>query len=360
MKLFKWSLPLLVMLLGGCGITETGKIDYKSSGQKTTPLVVPPDLTQLSKDTRYAIVNGSVSASTAQTTAELPKSAIELGTVGVNGIRMERQGNQRWLVVNQPAESTWSALRKFWQDNGFVLATDDKPLGIMETEWAENRAKIPQDGLRKLLGSVIDRFYSTAERDKFRTRIEINAQGETEVYVSHRGVIEVYTEERSGQTIWQPRPTDPELETEFLRRIMLSLGSTEPQAKAAVEAATPAALSTLVTQDGMQVLAIAEKFDRAWRRVGLALDRSGFTVEDRDRSKGLYQVRYVPVPDPKNEPGFFKKLFTSKKESQPQKFQVVVQSSQDGAVVSVRDASGAPDQTDSATGILKVLLQETR
>ena len=359
MKLFKWSLLLLVMVLGGCGITETGKIDYKS-GQKTTPLVIPPDLTQLSKETRYAVVNGSVSASNAQAAPDVSQSAIELGTAGSSGIRMERQGNQRWLVINQPTDAIWNTLRKFWVDTGFVLATDNKPLGIMETEWAENRAKIPMDGLRKLFGGMIDSIYSTSERDKFRTRIEINAQGETEVYVSHRGVIEVYTEERSGQTIWQPRPTDPELETEFLRRIMLSLGSTEPQAKAAVEAATPAALSTLVTQDGIQVLAIAENFDRAWRRVGLALDRSGFTVEDRDRSKGLYQVRYVPVPDPKNEPGFFKKLFTSKKESQPQKFQVVVQSSQDGAVVSVRDAGGAPDQTDSATGILKVLLQETR
>ena len=359
MKLFKWSLPLLVMVLGGCGITETGKIDYKS-GQKTTPLVIPPDLTQLSKETRYAVVNGSVSASNAQAAPDVSQSAIELGTAGSSGIRMERQGNQRWLVIKQPTDAIWNTLRKFWVDTGFVLATDNKPLGIMETEWAENRAKIPMDGLRKLFGGMIDSIYSTSERDKFRTRIEVNAQGETEVYVSHRGVIEVYTEERSGQTIWQPRPTDPELETEFLRRIMLSLGSTEPQAKAAVEAATPVALSTLVTQDGIQVLAIAENFDRAWRRVGLALDRSGFTVEDRDRSKGIYQVRYVPVPDPKNEPGFFKKLFTSKKESQPQKFQVVVQSSQDGAVVSVRDAGGAPDQTDSATGILKVLLQETR
>jgi len=359
MKLFKWSLPLLVMVLGGCGITETGKIDYKS-GQKTTPLVIPPDLTQLSKETRYAVVNGSVSASNAQAAPDVSQSAIELGTAGISGIRMERQGNQRWLVIKQPTDAIWNTLRKFWVDTGFVLATDNKPLGIMETEWAENRAKIPMDGLRKLFGGMIDSIYSTSERDKFRTRIEVNAQGETEVYVSHRGVIEVYTEERSGQTIWQPRPTDPELETEFLRRIMLSLGSTEPQAKAAVEAATPAALSTLVTQDGIQVLAIAENFDRAWRRVGLALDRSGFTVEDRDRSKGIYQVRYVPIPDPKDEPGFFKKLFTSKKEAQPQKFQVVVQSSQGGAVVSVRDAGGAPDQTDSATGILKVLLQETR
>jgi len=360
MKLFKSCLPLLVVFLGGCGITETGKIDYRS-GQKTTPLVVPPDLTQLSKDTRYAVVNGSVSASNAQATpTDASKSAIELGAAGSSGVRMERQGNQRWLVIKQPSDAVWDTLRKFWVDTGFVLATDNKPLGIMETEWAENRAKIPMDGLRKLFGGMIDSIYSTAERDRFRTRIELNAQGETEVYVSHRGVIEVYTEERSGQTIWQPRPTDPELETEFLRRIMLSLGSSEPQVKAAVEAAVPPALSTLVTQDGIQVLTIAENFDRAWRRVGLALDRSGFTVEDRDRSKGIYQVRYVPVPDAKNEPGFFQKLFTSKKDAQPQKFQVLVQSSKDGAVVSVRDAGGAPDQTDSATGILKVLQQETR
>lgn len=350
----------MVMILGGCGITETGKIDYRS-GQKTTPLVIPPDLTQLSKDTRYAVVNGSVSVSNAQAApTDASKSAIELGATGSSGVRMERQGNQRWLVIKQPTDAVWDTLRKFWVDTGFILATDNKPLGIMETEWAENRAKIPMDGLRKLFGGMIDNIYSTAERDKFRTRIELNAQGETEVYVSHRGVIEVYTEERSGQTIWQPRPTDPELETEFLRRIMLSLGSTEPQAKAAVEAATPPALSALVTQDGIQVLTIAENFDRAWRRVGLALDRSGFTVEDRDRSKGIYQVRYVPVPDAKNEPGFFQKLFTSKKDAQPQKFQVLVQSSKDGAVVSVRDTGGVPDQTDSATGILKVLQQETR
>lgn len=359
MKFFKWSLPLLVIALGGCGITETGKIDYRS-GQKTTPLVVPPDLTQLSKETRYAVVNGSVSASNAQAAPDVSKSAVELGSAGSTGIRMDRQGNQRWLVINQPSDAVWNTLRKFWVTNGFVFATDNKALGILETEWAENRAKIPMDGLRKLFGGMIDSIYSTSERDKFRTRIEVNAQGETEVYVSHRGVIEVYTEERSGQTIWQPRPTDPELETEFLRRIMLSLGSNELQAKAAVEAAIPPALSALVTQDGIQVLAIAENFDRSWRRVGLALDRSGFTVEDRDRSKGVYQVRYVPLPDAKNEPGFFQKLFTSKKDAQPQKFQVLVQSSKDGAVVSVRDAGGAPDQTDSAAGILKVLLQETR
>ncbi len=359
MKLLTSSLLLLVLALGGCGLTETGKIDYKS-GQKTTPLIVPPDLTQMSKDTRYAIVNGSVSASGALGAAETPKSAIEVGVPGSSGIRMERQGNQRWLVLNQPSDAIWGTLRKFWTDNGFLLATDDKPLGIMETEWAENRAKIPQDMLRKFFGGLIDNIYSTAERDKFRTRIEVNALGETEIYVSHRGVIEVYTAERSGETRWQPRPSDPELETEFLRRMMLSLGNSEPQAKAAVEAISVPAISTLSNLGGMQVLTVAENFDRTWRRVGLALDRSGFTVEDRDRSKGVYHVRYVPVPDPKNEPGFFQKLITSKKEPQPQKFQIWVQSETQTSTVSVRDAGGAPDQTDGANGILKVLAQEIR
>ena len=84
MKLFKLCLPLLVVFLGGCGITETGKIDYRS-GQKTTPLVVPPDLTQLSKETRYAVVNGSVSASNAQAAPDPSKSAIELGAAGGGG-----------------------------------------------------------------------------------------------------------------------------------------------------------------------------------------------------------------------------------------------------------------------------------
>ena len=137
-----------------------------------------------------------MSASNAQVAPDVSKSAIELGAGAGNGIRMERQGNQRWLVINQPTDGVWNTLRKFWVDTGFVLSTDNKPLGIMETEWAENRAKIPMDGLRKLFGGMIDSIYSTSERDKFRTRIEINQQGETEIFVSHRGVIEVYTEER--------------------------------------------------------------------------------------------------------------------------------------------------------------------
>ena len=229
------------LALAGCSALESDKVDYRSaSANKAPSLTIPPDLTQLSKDTRYVVVDGGVSASgnKAAQTAAAGTPAIALSAVG--DVRIERSGNQRWLVVKRPADKLWNPIKDFWQENGFLLAVDQSNLGIMETDWAENRAKIPQDLIRSSLGKLLDSFYSTAERDKFRTRLETNAAGETEIFISHRGVIEVYTKERSDQTVWQPRPADPELEAEFLRRLMVSLGASPEQAKSLVASATPA------------------------------------------------------------------------------------------------------------------------
>ena len=64
-------------------------------------------------------------------------------------------------------------------------------------------------------------------------------------------------------------------------------------------------------EEGNGVLTLDEPFDRAWRRVGLALDRVGFTVEDRDRAKGLYYVRYVdPKTDGKKSDGLVRTFFS--------------------------------------------------
>jgi hypothetical protein len=186
--------------------------------------------------------------------------------------------------------------------------------GIMETDWAENRAKLPQDVIRGTLGKVFDSLYSTAERDKFRTRLEKSAEtGMVEIYISHRGMYEVYTNEGKTDTRWQPRPADPELEAEMLRRLMVRLGVEESRAKtmmAGEQRQDRAKLSRAT--DGAGALLLEEAFDRAWRRVGLALDRVGFTVEDRDRSQGLYFVRYVdPEVDGKKkdeDKGFISKL----------------------------------------------------
>ena len=350
----------IALALAGCSALESDKVDYRSTG-KGPSLVIPPDLTQLSKDTRYTIVDGGVSASGIKTgTAASGKTPVAASSLG--DVRIERSGNQRWLVVKRSADSLWEPVKDFWQDNGFLLVMDQSNLGIMETDWAENRAKLPQDFIRNSLGKLLDSLYSTAERDKFRTRLETNANGETEIFISHRGVVEVHTSERTDNTVWQPRAADPELEAEFLRRLMVQLGSSPEQAKASVSGATaPKALAKLTTRDGKPVVEVAEDFDRAWRRVGLALDRTGFTVEDRDRKQGIYFVRFVADNKDAPEKGFFAKLFSSSpKTAEASKYQIRLTNQGDATVVSVLSAAGAAESSETAQRIAKVIADDLR
>lgn len=322
---------LVLAGLAGCSsigsMLEPDKIDYKSAGKtNTSSLEIPPDLTQLQRDNRYAIPDinnrGTATASgfNLQQNIERPATAAAaVAPKAAAGMRIERDGDQRWLVIDQAPEVLWPQIKDFWQESGFLINVESPETGIMETDWAENRAKIPQDIIRRTLGKVLDSLYSTGERDKFRTRLERRADGTTEIFISHRGAQEVLTGSDKETTVWTPRPADPELEAEFLARLMARFGVETEQAKVMVANAAPQqARARIVKAAGSNgtYVEVDESFDRAWRRVGLALDRVGFTVVDRDRSQGLYFVRYVDQGlDANNktsgDKGFFSRLFSS-------------------------------------------------
>ena len=363
----KRTLPLQALtalaalaVLAGCSVLEEDKINYKSAS-KGNSLDVPPDLTQLRRDSRYMLESSSATASgfaNAQSTVR--ESGIAVNALGP--VRMERSGNQRWLVVNQPAEKVWDSVREFWTSNGFVLSTDAADLGIMETDWAENRAKIPQDFLRRTLGKVLDGLYSSGERDRYRTRVERNSTGGVDIYITHRGMSEEYDSPQKTRTVWMPRASDPELEIEFLRRLMVKLGAPKEQADLAVASSTALNTSAKVASvDGQPTLTVQDPLDRAWRRVGLALDRSGFTVEDRDRNKGIYFVRYVPSAKDGQEPGFFSRLFSSKPQAQGlTRYQIQLKDQAGNTQVRVLSQTGQAETSDNADKILKLLAGEMR
>ena len=356
-------LALLAGSLSACSVLDGDKVDYKTASRGVS-LEVPPDLTQLSRDTRYA-AGAPVSASAYQATrpdnASIPTAATTVGDV-----RIERDGNQRWLVINRTPDQLWGPVREFWQENGFLLSTDQQNIGVMETDWAENRAKLPQDAVRSALGRVFDGLYSTGERDRFRTRFERTASGGTEIYISHRGMQEVNkTSQFADGTIWQPRPADPGLEAEFLRRLMIKLGVSAEQAKTAVANAPARQAARLTTLNNQPAVQIDENFDRAWRRVGLALDRTGFTVEDRDRAKGLYFVRYVEPTDRKADSGgtfsFLNRLFSpSTSDIKPVQYRILLQGTGETANVTVLNANGTPETSTVAQKILQLLADDLR
>lgn len=348
-------------LLSGCGsLMDSDKVNYKTEGgTKVTALDIPPDLTQLNRDTRYVVPGGPVTASSMGNRPVAPVAAT--AAKQVNDVRIERDGKQRWLVVNRPAEVVWPIVQGFWKENGFEYVVEQQQLGLLETEWAENRAKIPQDLIRRTLGKVLDGLYSSGERDKFRTRIERNSTGGVDIFVTHRGMSEEFKDQTKSGTIWVPRPNDPELEAEFLSRLMIKLGVSAEQAKpASLAQAAPVNRTALITKDNATQLNIADSFDVAWRRVGVALDRTGFTVEDRDRAKGLYFVRYVDTAA-KEEKGFFGKLFSSSSaEAGPVKYRLVVRNAGSTTEVSVQNATGQVENSPVSQRILKLLADDLR
>ena len=372
-RLLFWSLALSLAACSGT-LIESKKIDYKSAGKAPT-LEVPPDLTSPSRDDRFAVPDtagkGSANFSTYSSERSGQGKLQQESNVlpDVDKTRMERSGNQRWLVVAGSPDKVWGMVKDFWQETGFLIKTELPEAGVMETDWAENRAKIPQDGLRNLLGKVIDSLYSTAERDKFRTRLEQGSEsGTTDIFISHRGMYETYITEGREQTRWQPRPADPELEAEMLRRLMVRFGSDEKRAAAAVVTSQdkPADRAKLSRgADGVGKLEMQERFDRAWRRVGLALDRVGFTVEDRDRTKGLYFVRYVdPETDnEKKEEGILSKLTfwkgSSSTNSQTQ-YRVFVGDEDSFSTVQVLSREGGVDQSETSKKILALLYDQLK
>lgn len=365
------------------GLFSGEKVDYKSAAASTKSLEVPPDLTQLARESRYQPRGGVVSASavaapapaTAASAPAAAQPAVALARAG--DLRLERQGPQRWLVTSRTPEQLWPQLRTFWEERGFRLEVDDAPAGVMETTWSENRARLPNDAVRNTIGRLLGNLYDTGERDRFRTRLERTAAG-TEIYVTHRGIEEVVVGELRESTRWRPRASDPELEAEMLSRLMVALGSAPEQARAAVAAAPSASApagaapplsapaapgrARALAGAGGNALEIDEPFDRAWRQVGLALDRGGFTVEDRDRAAGFYYVRYV---DPRyaghESPGFWARLFGDGNNPQAAvRYRIAVKAADNRSTVTVQTSAGGSEVGENGQRIATVLLQELR
>ncbi|MES2295879.1 MAG: outer membrane protein assembly factor BamC [Pseudomonadota bacterium] len=366
-------LTTLVSSLAACSTInsaiEADKVDYKGA-RKAAPLDVPPDLTQLQKEGRYSVPDGSGVATASsfqqQRGTGTAASSESVGAVNTAKVRVERAGTQRWLVVKQTPEQLWPQLKEFWHDSGFTVINDSATAGTMETDWAENRAKLPQDMIRNTLGKVFDSLYSTGERDKFRTRLERTADGATEVYISHRGIEEVFSGAQKETAVWTARANDPGLEAHFLARLMARLGGADvPGAKAAVASAMPQPLHAKRVQGaaGTGYVEADEGFDRAWRRVGLALDRVGFTVEDRDRNAGVYFVRFVDPESAKAE-GFFSKLLNfggpSDKALEAQRYRVTVKAAGAATQIGVQGNDGKPETSPAGEKILGLLYEQLK
>ncbi len=364
-----------VLLLQGCSTVDEvvekyqgykRELNYESSVE-VKPLEVPPDLTTATMQDLYHVPAGGVTTLKdyeSTTAAEHPRGGGATEVIPLQKeIRVVRDGDQRWLEIDATPEQLWSKLREFWLKNGFLIEIEDPRIGIMETDWAENRAEINDGPIRRFLSSALDSLYSTGTRDKFRLRLERGTEsGVTELYLSHRRMEEV----ASGESfVWQPHAAMPELEAELLSRIMSFLGMEATRANTALadlEGKGVVERARIIDGEGERFLLVQEGFARAWRRTGHALDRVGFTVEDRDRAAGIYYVRYIdPFKDGQRK-GWLDKLKFWSNEEQPQEgaYRIQVESHQQVSRILVLEPQGGEDRTVTARRILTLLHEQLK
>lgn len=362
------SALMALALLSGCSdinqmLGNDESIDYKST-RRGEPLSIPPDLTQANADPRYkAPATGTTTFSQYQAQGQAAAAQQQPQTTNVlpqrGDMKVERDGNLRWLVIQRPPEELFPKVVDFWTDTGFSVATNDPRSGLIETNWAENRAKIPESWLRQLLGAVLESAYDSGEREKFRTRVE-RVDGHTEIYISHSQMLEKRTGPDGAQVQWTHGKEDPGLNAAMLARLMVYLGTDIDAARKLVAQAEAAPQRPEVQQSVRAegaMLVVSESFDRAWRRVGVALDSGGFAVDDRDRSAGDYFVRYVDSDTglKNEEPGFFSRLFGGDKKAAAAQYRIHLTGSGNDTQVTVLDPNGQRDNSATAQRLLSVL-----
>jgi len=383
MKLHSLLTLAAALVVAGCSGFGTKTTDYKGAQTTAKPLEVPPELTAPTMDDRYSIpdpkAQTTYSAYSQRTGPQAAASAAPTTSTVLpkfDDVRIERYGDQRWLIVKGDPEKVWPQVREFWVDSGYILAREAPELGLMETDWYEDRSKIPQDFIRRSIGRVLEGMYAVPRRDKFRTRLEKGVvPGTTEIFVSNRAIEEIYITSGQDVTKWNPLPADRDLEAEMLNRIMgkLAGGQTNVTTASAplpgrrgAAPQPPTSSNAVLENNGAGPLVVNDGFDRAWRRVGLALDRVGFTVEDRDRSKGVFFVRYVdPEVDQKSTTNrtWADKLMFWKPDPKTPQPQYRIQVADAGASMSqvqVQDSKGGPEASSTGKKILGLLYEQLK
>ena len=353
-------------------------VEYKREKITDRALEIPPDLTSDRIENRIAGLGtpgGGTSTSYTEYTVKRQGQGIGSGMLNqgvlpeIKGVSVVREDQDRWLRIDSPAESVWPKVVSFWQENGILLEVQDPVVGVMTTGWVENVADIKSDFITDFIRGVFSGLYDAGTRDKFRVRLERVESGEgTELYMTHFGMQQSIATTTSGDTeqeVWNVRPRDVQLEAEMLRQLMVYLGVSEAESRAelAAEELRGVPRSQMIKgRDGVSLL-IEEPFSRAWRLSGLALDRVGFAVEDRNRSQGVYYVRYNDPTAGADEGGWLSSLAFWKGDKDIDKehrYQVQLIADEQGTRVVVNDDQGLRSNTDTALRILTLMQEQIK
>ena len=305
--------------------------DYVSSS-KARKLEIPPDLSEIETQDNYEVPGEARSYKNYKDKKNNTKPSKVVKVVqDPDGMKIIKSGNLRWLFVDKDPDTLWPYIQDFWEEEmGFKVKVANKRTGVLETEWISTADLSTTSSSR--LDKWLDSMSGFADKRKFRTRLELGSQnGTTEIFLSHRSsfagadqhnkikenrgdtwdIEKIFSipeyvsdeEDNLSNTVKSEKMKveDYEINSEILRRLMIKLGATDFDAKEKIERPQEIVKAELINTEQGKFIQMNDPYDRAWRRLSLALDMIGFITEDRDRSKGIFYVKYKDIELPAME-----------------------------------------------------------
>ena len=357
------SLLMIFVLVSGC--SWFGGKKSSSQGRRDNPVIRGSAGTDPTPDKRCHGDPGGDSRTGEiwLTSGESTSRGGQYGLItGHAWCKVKQEGGIRWAELESRPEVIWQESQGFFRSLGFEISYEDAKLGMMQTNWLSNRAYSNVGFWKSLFGAVV----VTGLRDRYRVRLErTDNPNITRMYLVHQGLLEDVIEDDAGENInrvWRWRPNDPELEAEVLKRFLVFRGMDEKQAEQVVKPKPRVERAVLQDVSNGQIVVVNDNFARTWRRVGVAIDRLGLIVTDRNRSEGIYYLQlsddFVELHN-KEDSGLMKKWFGGDDDKKSSATYVMkLEERGETTTVSLHDQNGQLDNSATAKKLNKLLYQQ--
>ncbi|KAA0445823.1 MAG: outer membrane protein assembly factor BamC [Candidatus Thioglobus sp.] len=327
-----------------------GKKNIQYYSNKTvSSLKIPPDLTKPNSENAFKISEYVQDVKEDIVDFSNNESKNNVANILQNtNVKLKRLGQIRWIIVDKKPDEVWNLAKSFFKSHGFAIKKADKNIGVMETDFLENRQEIPDESvgfIRSMLKKAFKARYALPTIDKYRVRIEPADNDKTEVYFTLKSMKEVITDAGGDteNTIWQVRDKDELLETEMLYRFMVYLGSDRAKAKVQITKSQDEKKTNVKLLDGVggySKLQFSLSRYETWEYVGWALDQMDIDIGDKDIKEGSF---YINVAKDKDK-GILSRIFG--KDAIKKSYQIIVkQISSNSTDVYFNDLTDKNEQT---------------
>lgn len=291
-------LPLLCLSLSGCGMFfgEDGwfrnrTTDYQKA-DKIPPLVLDESLDKRALGDLYPVPRLVNATFEEDVTGEVPRPQAISSNLLEQTIKIQRLGDQSWILMNVAPGEIWPRIRSFLNVNGLDVARADIARGVIESDWVQFKTDL-------------------TTYDRYRIQIDQGVQPETsEIHIRHMSV--PAGSPVSADLAWVETSTNPERERWLLDELAATLADdpTEGGTSLLAQAIGGSAKAGLTSVGGEPVLNLRLDRGRALGTLLHATRQEGFVPYENNAVAGVFYVYYRKV-DP-DGPGWLSRMRNSR------------------------------------------------